>query len=47
MKKLTAKIYLIVWALTETGDHINPFEADISSPQHQVFDTFKWLEKVT
>ena len=31
MKKLTAEIHLIVCALTETEDHINPFEADISS----------------
>ena len=45
-KKLTAKICLIVCALTETEDHINPFQADLSSPHHQVFDTFRWSERV-
>ena len=37
-KKLTAKIYLIVCALTETKDHINPFQVDLLSPHHQFFD---------
>ena len=46
MKKLTAKIYLIVSALTETKDHINPFQVDLPSPHHQIFDIFRWLERV-
>ena len=39
-KKLTTKIYIIVCALTETKDHINPFQVDLSSPHHQFFDFF-------
>ena len=45
-KKITAKIYLIVFALTETEDHINPFQVDLPSPHHQIFDIFRWLERV-
>ena len=46
-KKITAKIYFIVFALTETEDHINPFQADLPSPHNQVFDTFRWSERET
>ena len=46
MKKITAEIYLIVCALTETKDHINPFQVDHPSPHHQIFDIFMWLERV-
>ena len=46
-KKLTAKIYLIVCALTETKDHINPFHTKLPSPHHQVSDTSRWSERVT
>ena len=33
-KNLTAKTYLIVCALTETEDHINPFQVDLPCPHH-------------
>ena len=46
-KKLIAKIYLIACALTETEDHINPFQAGLHSPHNQVFDTFSWSERET
>ena len=34
MKKLSAKIYIFVFSLTETEDHINPFQVDLLSPHH-------------
>ena len=34
MKKLTAKIYLIVCVLTEAEDHINPFQVDLPCLRH-------------
>ena len=45
-KKLTAKIYLIAFALTETKDHISPFQVDLPPLHHQFFDIFRWLERV-
>ena len=46
MKKITAKIYLIVCALAETKDHINPFQDNLPSPRNQIFDIFRWLERL-
>ena len=46
MKKINCQKYLIVCALTETEDHINPFQVDLPSPHHQIFDIFRWLERV-
>ena len=45
-KKITVKIYLLVCDLTETKDHINPFQVDLPSPHHHIFDNFMWLERV-